>query len=128
MKTEVVIGKNLCLEGHKMNSLNYFVVFVKNTLEEEVSIVVKLRGAIRRDLYSVKGTDEINDWTESNEALSDKHEKYVKMHKSKQNSTVILHLQGEQVFLRQLQVIVITKPPENGPGGLVSTSLYKQGV
>lgn len=29
----------------------HFVVFVKNTLEEKVSVVVKLCGAVRRDLY-----------------------------------------------------------------------------
>lgn len=39
-----------------------------------------------------------------------------------------LHLQGEQVFLCELQVIVITKPPKHSPGGLVSASLYEEGV
>lgn len=38
------------------------------------------------------------------------------------------HLHGEQVFLCELQVIVITKPPQHSPGGLVSTSLYEEGV
>lgn len=39
-----------------------------------------------------------------------------------------LHSQGEQVLLRELQVVVITKPPQHGPCGLVPTSLYEEGV
>lgn len=30
----------------------YFVMFVKNALEEVVGVVIELCGAIRRDLYS----------------------------------------------------------------------------
>lgn len=44
------------------------------------------------------------------------------------NSNLVLHLQGEQVLLCELQVIIIPKPPKNSPGGLMPTSLYEEGV
>lgn len=36
--------------------------------------------------------------------------------------------QGKEVILVQLQVVVITKPPQHGPGGLMAPSLDEQGV
>lgn len=91
-------------------------MFVKDTLEKEVSVVVKLRGAIWGYLYPA-----IQRQTETiiyQEALD----------QCVTNVWSCLHLQGEQVFLRELQVIVVTKPPQHSPGGLVSTSLYEEGV
>lgn len=45
-----------------------------------------------------------------------------------EKSSLIVHLQGKQIFLCELQIIIIAKPPENSPGGLVSPSLYKESV
>lgn len=39
-----------------------------------------------------------------------------------------MHLHGEQVFLREFQVIIITEPPQHSPRGLMATSLYEEGV
>lgn len=35
---------------------------------------------------------------------------------------------GEQVFLRELQVVVVPKPPQHGPCGFVSASLDEECV
>lgn len=37
-------------------------------------------------------------------------------------------LHRKQVLLRELQVIVVTKPSQDGPGGLVSAALDEEGV
>lgn len=42
--------------------------------------------------------------------------------------SLFVYLQGKQVFLCELQIIIIAKPPEDSPGGLVSPSLYKESV
>lgn len=39
-----------------------------------------------------------------------------------------MHSHGKQVFLCEFQVIVITEPPQHSPRGLMTTSLYKEGV
>lgn len=45
-----------------------------------------------------------------------------------EKSSLTVYLQGKQVFLCELQIIIIAKPPKNSPGGLVSPSLYKESV
>lgn len=45
------------------------------------------------------------------------------------NSTKnILVLHGEQILLCEFKVVIITKPPQHSPGGLMSTSLYEERV
>lgn len=39
-----------------------------------------------------------------------------------------MHSHGEQVFLCEFQVIIITEPPQHSPRGLMTTSLYEEGV
>lgn len=39
---------------------------------------------------------------------------------------IVLH--RKQVLLRELQVVVVTKPPQDCPGGLVSAALDKECV
>lgn len=39
---------------------------------------------------------------------------------------MVLH--GKQVLLRELQVIVVTKPPQDSPGGLVAATLDEESV
>lgn len=51
-----------------------------------------------------------------------------KLNTSQSDMQTNLHSQGEQVLLRELQVVVITEPPQHGPCGLVPTSLYEEGV
>lgn len=41
---------------------------------------------------------------------------------------MVMHSHGEQIFLCEFQVIIITEPPQNSPRGLVTTSLYEEGV
>lgn len=44
------------------------------------------------------------------------------------NIHVGMHSHGEQVFLCELQVIIITEPPQHSPRGLMTTSLDEEGV
>lgn len=39
-----------------------------------------------------------------------------------------VHSQGEQVFLVKLQVVVVPKPPQHRPGGLVTPPLDEKRV
>lgn len=41
---------------------------------------------------------------------------------------MVMYSQREQVFLCELQVIIVTKPPQHSPRRLVSTSLYEESV
>lgn len=43
-----------------------------------------------------------------------------------QEMLMVLH--RKQVLLRELQVIVVTKPPQDSPGGLVSATLDEESV
>lgn len=93
-------------------------MFVKNTLKEEVSIVVELGGAVRRNFDSAVDVKNMN--------LQDCHV-FLLFYKKKK-TLVWQCLQGKQIFLREFQVIIIAEPPQNSPGGLMSTSLDKEGV
>lgn len=50
---ELVIPQNKKIKTAHQTTLltTYFIMFVKNTLKEKVSVVVKLCGAVWRDLY-----------------------------------------------------------------------------
>lgn len=41
---------------------------------------------------------------------------------------LLMVLHGKQVLLRELQVIVVTKPPQDSPGGLMSATLDEESV
>lgn len=41
---------------------------------------------------------------------------------------MVMYSHGEQIFLCEFQVIIITEPPQYSPRSLVTTSLYEEGV
>lgn len=100
--------------------MTHFVMFVKNALEKVVSIVIELRGAIWRDLYSATIKQRLINVELKTPPTPPHH------HPGHQEALMVLH--REQVLLRELQVIVVAKPPQDGPGGLVSATLDEESV
>lgn len=87
----------------------HLVMFVKDALKEEVGVVVELRGGARRNLQP-----------EHRDVL----------HSRRGRGTGLVHAgsRGKEVVLVELQVVVVTEPPQHGPGGLVAPSLDEEGV
>lgn len=48
---EIKVLREKTNKTNKTNMTTHFVMLVKDTLKKEVSVVVKLRGAVWRDLY-----------------------------------------------------------------------------